>query len=115
MRPHRRSQCEGAGGAHGAEGRLQHEIAPRAMHPIENLNAPVIAEIGQSHRPALVDNDRTDRSVEAAALWAFLTSVPGRMDRPDKVEIGMALRRQCDRHFALAKFGVGFWRFIVHA
>src|SRR6266568_2089703 len=48
----------------------------RAVHPIKNLNTPVSGEIGQSHPPALVDLDRADRPIEAAALRALLTGMP---------------------------------------
>ena len=72
VRPHRRAQGKGSGGLHGAERRLQYQITARAMHPVEDLNAPVTGEIGQTHPPALVDDNRADRSVEAAALRAFL-------------------------------------------
>ena len=37
------------------------------------------------------------------------------MDRPDKIEIGMALRRQYDRRFALAEFSFDVGRFLAHA
>jgi len=94
---------------------LQHQIAARTLHPIENLDASVPGETGQCHPPALVDNDRADRSAEAASLRAFMARPPGSTDRADKVEAGIALRRQDDSHLALTEFTFGVRRFLAHA
>ena len=80
----------------------------RALHPIEDLDAPVTGEPGQRRPPALVDDDRADWSVEAAAFRAFLARAPGRVDRADKVQTGIRLRRQRDRDLAWTELAFGF-------
>src|SRR5580704_3570039 len=68
VRPYWRAQREGAGGLAGAIGGLQHQVAPRAIHPIKNLDAPMAGKTGQGFAPALRHLDRADRAVGAAAL-----------------------------------------------
>jgi hypothetical protein len=68
----------------------------------------VADETGQRCSPALVDDDRADRPVEAAAFWAFLTRAPRRVDRADKVQTGIRLRRQRHGHLAWTKLAFGF-------
>src|ERR1700730_15345101 len=72
-------------------------------------------QIWQCHPPALVDLNRTNRPVGAAALWAFLAGAPGSMDCADEVETRIVFGRQRDRHLALAGVGFSFRRFIDHA
>jgi hypothetical protein len=50
-------------------------------------------QIGQSHSPAFIDDNRADRSVKAATLGAFGANVPWRMDRADKIDSGVGLLR----------------------
>src|SRR6516225_5951724 len=61
-----------------------------------------------------VDNDRADRSVEIAVFRAFVSRAPGRVDRADEVETGIALRWQRDGHLTLAELAFGFERFFGH-
>jgi hypothetical protein len=72
-------------------------------------------ETGQCHPPTLIDDDRADRSVEAAAFRAFLARAPRSTDRADEVETRIALRRQRDDDFTLTEFALGVGRFIGHA
>ena len=72
-------------------------------------------ETGQCRLPAIIDDDRTERSVEAAAFWALLARAPGRVDRADEVETDIALRRQRDGDFTLTEFVFWFGRFAGHA
>lgn len=72
-------------------------------------------KIGQTHPPTLVDDNRADRSIEAAALRALLAGTPGSVDRADEAQAGFGLRRQFDRDLTLAKFAFGSGRFIGHA
>src|SRR5580704_12575699 len=80
VRPHRRAQRECAGGFL-AEGRLHREVAPRAVHPIEHLDALVAGNPGQRPAPALVDDERADRAVRGAPLGAVPAVFPRRADQ----------------------------------
>ena len=78
------------------------------MHPIEDLNALVRGEIGQCLSPSLVHDNRTDGSVEIAALRTFPTDAPRGVDPANEIDASVTLRRQRNRYLALAEFGFEF-------
>jgi len=107
--PHRRAQRESAGRPAGAVGRLQHEIAARMMHPVENLDARVDRDAGERLAPAFIHHDGADRSFQAAALGAVFPPMPRRVDRADEVNAGVRLCRQNGCRLSFAQYVVGHW------
>ena len=55
VRPHRRTQGEAARRLSGMKRLLQHNVAPRAMHPVKHLDTPMTGQIGQRGAPAFVN------------------------------------------------------------
>src|SRR5262245_40240660 len=80
---------------------LQHDIATRFVHPIEQHQVRTGLDVLERRRPTRVDLDGTDGVRLARVLGTILAVPPGRADAPDVIERGVVLRRQVDRDLAL--------------
>ena len=85
---------------------LHHQIAARAVHPVEHLDTRCIARFVQGLAPAFIHHDGADRNVRMAALGAFGTELPWRVDCADEIHAGVGVRRQRNGDFAGANFSV---------
>ena len=113
VRPRWRAQREGAAALGIMARRLQHEIAPRLVHPIEQQHVADRFEAGQAFGPARIDFDGTNRVGFSRVLWAVFAPLPRRADAPDIIERGVEPVRQRDRDFALAERIPVAWRWRI--
>lgn len=66
-------------------GHLEHEVAPRPVHPIKNEKMGAGFDAGERTRVARLDLDRADRIRLARVLRAVFAPRPWRMDTADEI------------------------------
>src|SRR5689334_19134494 len=93
IRPDRRSQGEGAAGPSGVIRGLQHEVPPRLMHPVQDLDLRSARQALQRERPARIDIDDAFWTGRIAASGTSLSGCPWRADSSYEIEVGIGLTR----------------------
>jgi hypothetical protein len=102
VRPRRRAQRKSAALLAGMPRHLQHEIAPRLVHPIEDEEVRAGLDASQRRGKARVDLQRADGVGFTRVLRALLAPGPRRSHPADEIEMGVELLRQGDRDLALS-------------
>src|SRR5215510_4312871 len=97
---HRRAQAEGAARRPVVRRALPHQVAPRQVHPIEDLDALIVVDAVESRDPRREDLDAAGRPVGAPLARAHQTVGPRRVDASDEDEAGIGSGRRIDRNLA---------------
>ncbi len=92
--PRRRAQRKGAALLGVMARRLQHQIAPRLVHPVEQQHVAHGFEAREALGPARIELDGADGVGLARVLRAILAPLPRRADAADEIERGVEPRRQ---------------------
>ena len=86
--------------------RLHHEVAPRAIHEIENDEMRAGRDAVERGRVARIELDGAHGVRAARVLRAFVAPRPRRADAPDEIDAGVEFVRQRDGDLAGTKVGV---------
>src|SRR5262249_14656392 len=81
--------------------RLQHEVAPGPVHPVQHLQMGTALDALQAGGVARIDLDRAHRIGLAGVLRALLPAGPGRADTADEIDARIRALRQRDGNLAL--------------
>ena len=84
---------------------LQHDVARRAMQPVDHFQMRVEIDAHERRHPRLKNLDPADRAIMAALPRRLLTQFPGGADPADEDETGVVGRGHIDGDLALAQFG----------
>ncbi len=101
--PRRRAQRKGAAALGVMPRRLQHQVAPRFVHPVEQQHVADGFEAGKAFGPKRIDLHGADGVGLARIFRAVLAPLPRRADTADIIERGIEGLRQRNRDFALAQ------------
>src|ERR1700712_1913075 len=77
------------------------------MHPVQHLDARMITNTRQRLPPSLMHHDGAYRAIETAALGAFRTVVPGRVDGADEIDTGIGFCGKRDHDLARSRIVIG--------
>ena len=80
--------------------RLDHEVAPRPVHPIQHQQVRAALDAGERRREPRIDRDRAHRVGFAGILRAVFAPHPWRGDAADEIEPGIERLRQRDTDLA---------------
>ena len=85
-----------------------HEIAPREVHPVEQVERRVLdRKSAQGLHPTRVELDAAERAVEIAPPRAGAAIAPGRADPADEKDPGVEMLRQIDGAFTHSQIDIG--------
>ena len=67
----------------------------------------MLRDAGKRLAPGLINDDRADWSIQAAAFRTVFAPMPGRVDRANEINTGIQVRRQDGGHLSITNCVVG--------